>query len=257
MKHTFIKSFNCKSTKALSALVIVLTIAPIIQQVSAQQECIPCKNLADFPSPFVECGVLGATLVVGGTHNHGPYNWQAWTVDCSGSSGVASRLGLDAETGRTYQFIDTDVASYNATTDEVTVEWSIIQTHVMTVGGPAVNIFTLRYEQYCDVPFHVTGLPSSPAIHSKLTGLNYSSGYGYDHALLAIHHDADADGSKQVLVVYGVTGKGTLAACMVLQNHDAYLDLLQGTAVIIMWKDTNTNDLVDLGDSVSLVETWP
>ena len=213
------------------------------------------RALADFPQPFILNGVLDVTMAVGGTHEHGPKNWQAWTVDVLGGIGVAGRLGQDLDSGLMYQFVDTDVATYND--DTVKVDWSAIPTHVISIGSSFVNMLTYEYETHGGVPFYMTEVGGQPVIHSDSTGSDYGSVSdppAYDHAVIALVFDSSVE--RYVMLVYGVTGKGSQAACMVLQNYDFYNGILRGRAVIIKWEDTNLNGLVDADDTVSQIEVW-
>jgi hypothetical protein len=194
-------------------------------------------------------------MAVGGTHEHGPKSWQAWTVDVLGGIGVAGRLGQDRNSGDIYQFVDTDVATYSDGT--VTVDWSMISTHVISIGSSFVNIFTYKYETHGGVPFYMTEVGAQPVIHSDSTGSDHGSGSGppaYDHAVIALVYDSSVEG--YVMLVYGVTGRGSQAACTVLQNYDSYTGILTGRAVIIKWEDTNLNGLVDTDDTITQIETW-
>lgn len=212
-------------------------------------------QLPAYPEPFIEWH--NPTFIVGGTHPHGPYNWQAWTVDVLGSIGVAARLGREATGFVAHQRVDDDVADYDPGTGDVTVYWPMIPLDVISVGGPPVNIFALHYEQFGGCPFYMAGLPGSPHIHSDLSGSDYGFAGGpggYDHAVIALHYDVPPD--RFVLVVYGVTGRGSQAACRVLQFYDNYQMIMQGRAVILRWDDTNTDNLVGPGDSIALEEVW-
>jgi len=212
-------------------------------------------SLSSFPAPFVVERVVGASFVVGGTHQHGPKNWQAWTVDVLGGISVAGRLGIDSDSGSFYQFVDTDVATYSDGT--VAVDWSVVSTHVISIGSSFVNIFTYEYETHGGVPFYMAEVGAQPVIHSDSTGSDYGSGSGppaYDHAVIALVYDSSVE--RYVMLVYGVTGKGSQAACTVLQNYDSYTGILTGRAAIIRWEDTNLNGLVDTDDTITQIETW-
>jgi len=193
-------------------------------------------------------------MVVGGTHEHGPKNWQAWTVDVLGGIGVAGRLGQDRNSGDIYQFVDADIATYNGST--VTVDWLEISTNVISIGSSFVNIFTFEYETHGGVPFYMTEVKGQSMIHSDSTGNDYGSGSGppaYDHAVIALVYDSSVE--RYVLLVYGVTANGSQAACMVLQNYDSFTGILTGRAVIIRWEDANGNGFVDTGDPITQIET--
>jgi len=172
-----------------------------------------------------------------------------------GGIGVAGRLGQDRNSGDSYQFVDADIATYNGST--VTVDWLKISTHVISIGSSFVNIFTYKYETHGGVPFYMTEVEGQPMIHSDSTSSDYGSGSdppAYDHAVIALVYDSSVE--RYVMLLYGVTGKGSQAACMVLQNYDSFTDILTGRAVIIRWEDANGNGLVDTGDPITQIETW-
>ncbi len=71
--------------------------------------------------------------------------------------------------------------------------------------------------------------------------------------MIALHRDH----GRYVLVVWGLTANGTMAACQLLQHYDdLYPELLTGKALILRWQDSNENQLVDTEDTLTVVETW-
>ena len=86
--------------------------------------------------------------------------------------------------------------------------------------------------------------------------MKYYSGYRrHDYAVIWLHYDSQS--YRNVLVVWGLSGWGTQAACHVLQHYQEYGDLLRGSAVIGKWTNTNNNYMVDENDEFELVESWP
>jgi len=213
----------------------------------------PPFDLSDFPVPFVVSGVLDMTFVVGGTHPHGPFGWGAWTVDVLGGIAVAARLGHEAfKEVNVVQAVDDDIADYNATTQSVTIDWSKITTNTMAcIGSGAVNLLSLYYN--CTTPFKFVKIGWDVYIYSELSTLYYNSGWGYDHAVIALINEPHVG---PVLLSYGITGKGSQTACLILQNYDLYPDLLQGKAVIVKWQDLNGNNMPDTSDQFTRIETW-
>ena len=209
-------------------------------------------TLADFPAPLLPKGTLNATFVVGGTQSHGPLGWGAWTVDVLGGMAMASRLGYESQWGlNVVQAIDSDTAVYDSDTGSVSIEWNKIRTPaIVSIGSGGVNLVSLYYN--ATLPFKFVWTGSNAYIYSELTGSYYSSEWGYDYAVIALVYESNIEG--YVLLVFGVTGRGSQAACLILQNYDQYKQLLKGNAVIIKWQDIDGNNLPDEWDSYILIE---
>jgi subtilisin family serine protease len=220
---------------------------------------VPIVNytLADLPSLLVSNGVFNATFVVGGTNNHGPLSWSAWTVDVLGGILIASRFGHEASSGvEVSQIIDSDFVRYYSANRSVSVDWSKVPApNIVAIGSAGVNLLAYRYNATGIIPFHFVWNGSTAYIYSDLTGNKYTSGWGYDYAVIALVKDSDIN--KTVLLVFGVTGKGSQAASIVIANYNYYSNLLKGKAVIIKWQDTNGDNIVDSHDNFTLVETAP
>jgi len=208
-------------------------------------------SLADFPKPFVS-SELKASFIVGNTAPHGPLKWQAWTSDVLGAVGIAARLGLEATTGDVSQHIDTHVATYSS--GVTTIHWNhITYKNVISIGGKFVNIFTYYYETY--IPFKIIKIEKEVGIYSEITRKNYvRRGAWEDYAVIALVYDPSID--AYIMLVFGISGKGSLAASLVLQYFDKYRDLLGGNAIIIKWTDRDGDQIVELTDEITLVERW-
>lgn len=215
---------------------------------------LPELTLAQFPSPFITDGVLNATFVVGGTQPHGPLGWGAWTVDVLSGILVASRLGFEASLNiKVGQIVDSDFIVYDPATRDVWVNWRKIPTStVISIGSAGVNLLAYKYNKTGAIPYYFVFNGTHAYIYSRETGRRYYSGYGYDHAVIALVEEPNE--GKCVLLVFGVTGRGSQAAGLVLSNFKHFRELLSGKAVIIRWEDRNGNDLPDEGESYLLVE---
>jgi hypothetical protein len=201
--------------------------------------------------------VFNATFVVGGTNNHGPFSWSAWTVDVLGGILIASRFGHEASYGvEVSQIIDSDFVRYYSANRSVSVDWSKVPApNIVAIGSAGVNLLAYRYNATGIIPFHFVWNESTAYIYSDLTGNKYTSGWGYDYAVIALVKDPDTN--KTVLLVFGVTGKGSQAASIVIAHYNYYSNLLKGKAVIIKWQDANGDNIVDSYDNFTLVETAP
>jgi len=221
----------------------------------------PPGSLGGYPLPFVSgTGLLNTTFVIGDTEPHPPVGWRAYTADLMGSLGVAGTLGQLSSSGNLLAKMDTSVAVWNDTSltvgaERVVVNWSKLgNSNVISIGGPLVNMLTYHYEELGDTPFSLTWAGGVPYIHSDLSGVSYSYNVGVDdYAVLSVYND----NGRNVLVGWGLTHRGTIAVCQVLQYFNSqYAGLLSGRAMILKWADGNGDAEVDLGDEISVVESW-
>ena len=199
-------------------------------------------TLREFPSYITS----STAVIVGDSSEHGPYSFGARTPDVLGAVGVASALRTEVE-----QFLDVQLS-----VDGLTLNWSLVNSfNVISVGGPGVNTVTFYYNGTC--PFIWSYKPGSmpSRIYSTLSHRYYSSGRSCDYALIQLHYDETFH--RNVVLVWGLTRRGTLAACYMLQHHWRFADMLGGRAFIVKWEDSNGNRIVDLEDSFTIVEKWP
>jgi len=219
-----------------------------------------CPSTDGFLQPFTSNGIANVTFIVGETKSHGLYNLGARTVDVTGAIGVSYTLGLASNLGMCDHLVDVDVT--NVVNGNIMINWSKIRTlTVIAIGGPLVNMFTYYYS-----PVNRTGYERCPfylywevgvkaVIRSELTGKEYSKTGRYeDYAIIAIHYDEQAN--RWIMVIWGLTGYGTQAACLVLKYQVDYSYIFVHKAVIIKWIDVNGNHIVDIEDQISVVETW-
>lgn len=198
-------------------------------------------------------GVLNVTFVVGDSGSHEHTGSGAATADVVGAIRVAEAFSRIVGGASVEALTDVSIASYS--NGVVDVDWDEVETYsLVVVGGPGVNYMALRYND--TLPFvwrYVPGVKS--CIYSSLSSAEYYTGYRrYDYAIIAITWDEE--GSKPVLVVWGLTRHGTQAACILLQHLEEYTNMLRGRAVIVRWDDSNGNGMADLEDEVRLVESW-
>jgi hypothetical protein len=213
-------------------------------------------SLSGYPLPFVSSSnFLNTTFIIGDTEPHPPIGWRAYTVDLIGSLSVASKLGQLSRSGDSGQKMDTRISEWIDASKTVVVDWNKIGiSNVISIGGPLVNMFAYYYEQFGATPFYQTWAGNIPTIHSDLSGRTYSFNWGVDdYALLSIYND----NGRAVLVGWGLTHRGTVAICQVLQYFDSqYAGLLSKRAIIVKWADRNGDAEVDLGDAINIVEAW-
>ena len=216
-------------------------------------EPLAAYSLSDFPTPFTLEGEANVTFVIGETREHGVFGFGARTIDVLGAIGIAYTVGLASSGGVCDWLVDTDFTSVVG--DRVEVDWVEISTRTLIlVGGPGVNMLAYYYNGTC--PFvwrYVPGVKS--CIYSSLSGEEYYCRWAReDYAIVQVFYDTSV--GKYILIIWGLTGYGSQAACLVLQYYTEFQHLLQGEAVIIRWEDVNRNGIVDLKDSFELIEWW-
>ncbi len=96
-----------------------------------------------FLYPYVQNGVLNATMIAGLSEPHGP-SGAANSLDTVAGMEVAEGMGALKSSGYGQYFLDTDVSAYNYTSAAVTYIYNNL-TNIITIGGPGVNQVTYRY----------------------------------------------------------------------------------------------------------------
>ncbi len=207
-------------------------------------------RLSSYTSSFINNGVLNTFFVLGDSTPHGKYNWGARVDDLIGSIGLASKLGQLSTSGNTRQVLDTNIATYS--NSKVSIDWNKIDTNLITIGGPGVNLITDHYDSNRSLPFYLKWNGGVPYIYSSLTNANYSFTSNIDYAIIGLINDNE----KDILIVWGLTHKGTVAATQLLTFYERYNNILHEKAIIIIWRDSNYNNIVDINDDINKVEGW-
>ncbi|RLG17225.1 hypothetical protein DRN63_03195 [Nanoarchaeota archaeon] len=207
--------------------------------------------LSDFPMPFVMNGTANYTIILGDSGDHGCFNLGARTVDALGSILISAKLGLEAEQGLPEIHLDTDLAK--CVNGSIRIDWDKINSpSLIAVGGPAVNMIVYRYNSSSPYKW-IYDRSSGSKIYSELSGKVYTSDWGSsDHVVIEIMEES----GRPILIVWGLSGYGTLAGTLVLAHYERYGDLLIGKGVLLKWEDSNGNHQVDEKDQISLVEVW-
>ncbi len=208
-------------------------------------------DLSNFTDSFIKNGELDVTFILGDSNRHGPYGWGAMVNDLVGSIGLATKLGQLSSSGYSVSLLDTTVAVYS--NNGISIDWNALQNNIIVVGGPAVNLITYYYDVNRIIPFNLVWHNGIPYIHSSLTNREYTFTNSEDYAVISLIRD----NNKDILIVWGLTHKGTSAALQLLQFYDSiYTNILEGNAMIIKWSDTNGNNRVDIDDTMIGVESW-
>ncbi|RMF30714.1 MAG: hypothetical protein D6752_03560 [Candidatus Nitrosothermus koennekii] len=214
-------------------------------------------DLNNYTSSFINNETLNALFILGDSNPHVPTEWGAGAKvnDLIGSIGLASKLGQLSSSGSTNQVLDTVIATYNTTNNNVSIDWNNIESNMIVVGGPVVNLLAYHYDKIRILPFYLKWIGDKPYIHSSLSNMDYtfSDNKDKDYAIIGLIHDNERD----VLIAWGLSWQGTNAALQLLQHYDTvYNNMLHGKAVILEWTDSNNNQLVDINDNITIVETW-
>ncbi|RLF09265.1 MAG: hypothetical protein DRJ62_07025, partial [Thermoprotei archaeon] len=219
-------------------------------------------TLSDFPKPFTLNGIANCTIIVGCKSPHGPCG-AAHTLDTVGGIRVSSIIGnYSTDITNLTAYLDTDVADY----DDVNcvVYYLMWLPHIVTVGGPGVNMITWKYfanPWYAPVYFSREYNPDSGqeewvinTPNNKYWEYNVTSTPELDDiGVIEIVYIQEE--GRYVLMAAGLGGYGTKAACLLLQMFDSP-DMpfpLQGIAIVFKWVDTNGDCKVQLNE-ITLLE---
>ncbi len=193
-----------------------------------------------YPYMFMDLTTLDVAYVVGDTAPHGPYNWGAWTVDVLGLAGISETIAkyTYGDTAYSASLLDTKIATYDPSMDRVYIDWGSWKT-LISVGGPAVNIVTYKYDQ--QLPFHLTWINNVPYIHSDLSGTDYNLS-DHDYFVIAVLRDGD----RNVMIIWGLTGEGSRDSCLFLQRfYSEGIDLKQLGKAVIMHLESGHGWVID------------
>ncbi|MCD6528841.1 hypothetical protein J7L06_00915 [Candidatus Bathyarchaeota archaeon] len=222
-------------------------------------------TLADFPRPFIpENGSNVNTFIVIPTSNpHGPCG-AAHTMDTMGGVLIAYILGVESAENGTPINLETAMDCYSYISvydsDNVKVTMKDATSNLIVIGGPGVNQVAYYYNELRDDQ----GKPVLPVVYVRDSSGGYlyvqSTGDQYriekdgngrvvaDYGVIQIYRD----GTRYVLLVYGLGGEGTRVAAEVLSNFNNWN--LNGIAVIIKYFDNDGDGFLD---TMSIVETVP
>ena len=222
-------------------------------------------TLADFPQPFIPIdGSNPNTFIIIPTSNpHGPCG-AAHTMDTMGGVLVAYVLGMEgAENGAPVN-LHTAMDSYGYISvydyDNAKVSITDTESNLIVIGGPGVNQEAYYYNELKDndgnpvLPVTYVRDDSGGYLYVQSTGNQYrieTDGNGRvvaDYGVIQIYRD----GTRYVLLVYGLGGEGTRAAAEVLSNFKNWN--LNGRAAIIKYFDSDGNGFLD---TISIVESVP
>ena len=216
----------------------------------AQNAYATAFGLDNLPTPFVSSTQsVNVTAIVASSVGHGPCGG-CHTMDVMGAIMVGAKFGLKSHNGTLEATMDDTISSYNFTSAQITLK--DLTSNLVVIGGPGVNQVTWYYNNLR----YPNGTKELPAYFDK-----YANGTDYIYVvgtgnIYTIQYDNQSrvkadyglvltfdDHGRQVLILAGLGGYGTWAACDVISTYDSWN--LQGSVVIVQYSDTNGDGFLD------------
>lgn len=212
----------------------------------------PLYDLSDFPLPFI----ADTRIIIPISDSHGPCGG-AHTMDTMGGILIANRLGIEGVTIETVMDSYSHISTYDYGTAKVTMTDTTY--HLIVLASCGVNQVTYYYNELTDVTeTHVLPVlflrdaegdylyvqSTTNVYRIELDGSTVTADYG----VIEIYRD----GSRYVLIVYGLGGEASKAAAQVVAEYDVWG--LTGQAVIVKYYDSDTDGYLD---TIEIVETIP
>jgi hypothetical protein len=203
---------------------------------------------------------MNSTAVVASSTpgGHGPCG-AAHTMDVMGVIMVGAEFGLKASNGTLESTMDDTISSYNFSSAQVT--FNDLTSNLVVVGGPGVNQVTWYYNNLWNsngsraLPAYFDKFPNgTDNIYVPSTNHHYKIQYDglgrvkEDYGLVTTLNDH----GRQVLILAGLGGSGTWAACKIVSSFESWG--LQGGAAIVKYYDSNGDGFLD---TLQIVESVP
>jgi hypothetical protein len=250
------RRFYSSKKPFMMILLIILTLTGLIISRMTQDVYAATLNLGNLPRPFVSSSkLMNSSTVVASSVGHGPCGG-CHTMDVMGAIMVAAKLGLESGNGTMESIMDDSVSSYNVTSGQF--QFNDMTSNLIVIGGPGVN----------QVAWYYNGL-EYPNGSRVLLAFFSKFGNGTDNIYVAptnnyyaIQYDSQGrvsadyglvevlnDHGRYALLLGGLGGAGTWAACKVISTFDSYT--LTGCAAIVKYSDSNGDGFLD---TLSIVE---
>jgi hypothetical protein len=239
-------------------ILTVLAILTLVSSAITRPAYGGSMGLGNLPGPFVSSdGTMNCTAVVASSVGHGPCGG-ANTMDVMGAILVGGEFGLKTNNGNgtLEATMDDYVSTYNFTTAKV--QLGDLSSNLIVIGGPGVNQITWYYNNLRNssgdrvLPVYFDKFPNgTDYIYAVATSNSYTierDGLGRvsaDYGVILMFQD----GPRFVLILAGLGGSGTAAACQIISSYGSWN--LQGAAAIVKYSDTNGDGLLD---TLSVVE---
>jgi len=171
-------------------------------------------------------------------------------MDVMGAIMVAGQFGLRTDNGTMEATMDDTVSTYNFTSATVDLRDKI--SNLIVVGGPGVNQVTWYYNglrfannsrvlpayfgKFANGTDYIYVAPTSRRYTIQYDGLGRVSA---DYGLVETLHDK----GRHILLLAGLGGSGTWAACKVVSSYESWN--LLGCAAIVRYRDSNADGFLD------------
>jgi hypothetical protein len=207
-------------------------------------------SFTDYPSMFIVGQTAKVTVVIGASQSHPP-SASAHTIDVAGTNLIVASLPHYADTGDMDSMMDTQAAHAVGTSIVLDVTGNVI-----TAGGPTVNYIWKYYNDKGTLPAYFNPLGT---VYVPSTGHRYSMVNDYyqakpvtDYAIVELH----ADGSRNVLLVAGISGFATYYACkwLAAATADGTIRTYDGQAIILKLYDADGDPLAS-SPTITVQET--
>jgi len=231
-------------------LLTVIALTGLVFSRMAQDAYAANLGLGNLPTPFVSQNkVMNSSTVVASSVGHGPCGG-CHTMDVMGAIMVAAEFGLKSGNGTMESIMDDSVSSYNFTTAKVQLQ--DLTSNLVVIGGPGVNQVTWYYNGL-KYPNNSRVLPAyfskfgngTDNIYVVATNHYYAIQYdsqgriSADYGLVEVFNDH----GRYVLILAGLGGAGTWAACKIVSTYDSWG--LTGCAAIVRYRDSNGDGFLD------------
>ena len=201
---------------------------------------------------FLSGGIVTGTIAVGASNNHLPCG-AAHTIDVVGTNLIVASLGHYAETRGLDSMMDTQAA--HAVGSSIVLD---VAGNIITAGGPAVNYIWRYYNDLGTLPAYFD--MSTGEVYLPSTGSRYSMTNDYyqgpskpvtDYAIVELY----ADGSRNVLLVAGISGYATYYASDWLQHEtvDGTIQQYSAQAIILQLYDAD-GDPIATPPTITVIE---
>lgn len=235
---------------------IVLTLTGLIISRMTQDVYAANLNLGNLPTPFVSASkLMNSSTVVASSVGHGPVGG-CHTMDVMGAIMVAAKFGLKSSNGTMESIMDDSVSYYNITSGKF--QFNDLTSNLIVIGGPGVNQVTWYYNglkypngsrvllaYFSKFGNGTDNIYVAPTNHYYAIQYDGQGRVSTDYGLVEVLNDH----GRYALLLGGLGGAGTWAACKMISTYDSYV--LTGAVAIVRYRDSNGDGFLD---TLSIVE---
>ncbi len=254
--HGVNRRFHSSKRTFMMILLIVLTLTGLIISRMTQDVYAANLNLGNLPTPFVSPSkVMNSSTVVASSVGHGPCGG-CHTMDVMGAIMVAAKFGLKSGNGTMESIMDDSVSSYNLTSGKF--QFNDLTSNLIVIGGPGVNQVTWYYNglkypngsrvllaYFSKFGNGTDNIYVAPTNHYYAIQYDGQGRVSTDYGLVEVLNDH----GRYALLLGGLGGGGTWAACKIISTYDSYT--LTGCVAIVRYSDSNGDGFLD---TLSIVE---